>query len=136
MGATITLTVEEFLQDFPEFVNKEVNVLNSFITQAGCYVSTNNVGVLRNDCRKLAIELMVGHLVTIQDRMNNGQTATGQVASTSIDAVSVSLVAPPNKDQYEYWLNLTPYGQRLLALYMAKAPAGLYMVGSYQRVLR
>ena len=136
MVATITLTVEDFIQDFPEFANDDINSIKSFITQAGCYVSTNNVGVLRNDCRKLAIELMVGHLLTLQNKINSGQTATGQVASTSIDAVSVSLVPPPNKNQYEYWLNLTPYGQRLLALLVAKSPAGFYMVGSYHRVLR
>lgn len=139
MSATITVTVADFRTDFPEFSDTTRypdSELQTFITQSMCYVSNVNYGVLRNNCRKLAIELMVAHLQTLQDRITSGQNATGQIGSTSIDSVSVSIIAPPNKDQFDYWLGLTPYGQRYLMLLLAHAPAGLYFGGSFQRVLR
>lgn len=140
MATVITVTVAEFRTDFPEFADtvKYTNAsLNAFISQAECYISTSNIhGPLRDNARKLGIELMTAHLQTLQDRILSGQTATGQVASTSIDAISVSLVAPPNRTMFQYWLGLTPYGQRYLALLTAQAPAGFYFGGSNQRLLR
>lgn len=139
MNTVIVITVEDFRKDFPEFADENVysdTSLQSFIRQAECYIHNVNYGVLQNDCRKLGIELMVAHLQTLQDRINSGQNATGQISGTSIDSVSVSLIAPPNASQFEYWLGLTPYGQRYLMLLQAHAPAGLYFGGSFQRVLR
>lgn len=140
MATVITLTVDQFRTDFPEFadtVKYTDQSLSGFINQATCYISTSNIhGPLRDESRKLGIELMTAHLQTIQDRILSGQTSTGQIAATSIDSVSVSLVAPPNRTQFQYWLGLTPYGQRYLALLSAKAPAGFYFGGSNQRLLR
>jgi len=140
MATEIILTVQQFRTDFPEFADTAVYTdasLGAFIDQALCYISTNNMyGPLRDKSRLLAQELMTAHLQTIQTRILSGQNATGQIAATSIDSVSVSLVAPPNRTQFEYWLGQTPYGQRLLALLSAKAPAGLYFGGSNQRLLR
>ena len=139
METTITVTVADFRADFPEFANATIYPdaeLQNFIDQSMCYISNVNYGVLRGNCRKLGIELMVAHLQTLQNKIASGQNATNQIGSTSIDSVSVSLIAPPNKSQFDYWLNLTPYGQRYLMLLLAKAPAGLYYGGSFQRVLR
>lgn len=139
MVATLTLSVEQFRQAFPEFADENVYsdaYLQTLIVQAQCYIHTKNIGPLSDDCRLLAWELMVAHLQTIRSRILSGQTAAGQVASTSIDSISVSMVPPPNKDQFDYWMNSTPYGQQLLALLLAHAPAGLYFGGSRQRVLR
>lgn len=135
--STIKITVEMFGVDFPEFMNGGYSVasIQGFINQAYCYVSNENYGVLNCCSRKLAIELMTAHLLALNDKITSGQT-TGQIGSTSIDSVSVSLIPPPNKTQFEYWLGLTPYGQRYFALLSAKAPAGLYYGGSFQRVLR
>lgn len=140
MATVITLTVGEFRADFPEFadtVKYTDQSLSGFIDQATCYISTSNIyGPLRDKSRKLGIELMTAHLQTLQDRILSGQSATGQVASTSIDSISVSLVAPPNRTMFQYWLGLTPYGLRYWALLTAQAPAGFYFGGSNQRLLR
>lgn len=134
----IVLTVDDFRAAFPKFtaVKYTDNVIQGFITQSYCYVSSTNCGSLRGDCRKLAIELMVAHLLTLNDRIASGTSQSGQLASSTIGDVSISLLAPPNKTQWDYWINQTPYGQRLYALLMSKAPAGMYLGGSCQRVLR
>lgn len=139
METSITLTVSDFRTDFPEFADEERytdSSLQSFITQAMCYIHNVNYGPLQGNCRKLGIELMVAHLQTLQEKIQSGVNSTNQIGSTSIDSVSVSLIPPPNKSQFDYWLGLTPYGQRYLMLLMAHAPAGLYYGGSFQRVLR
>lgn len=139
MPTEINITIEEFRKDFPEFADENVYSdasLQNFLTQSMCYIHNVNYGTLQNNCRKLGIELMTAHLQTLQDRIASGQNTTSQIGGTSIDSVSVSLIAPPNKSQFDYWLGLTPYGQRYLMLLQAHAPAGLYFGGSFQRVLR
>ena len=134
----ITLTVDGFRSDFVEFSNTETysnELISSFINRSYGYISRNVYGILSEADRKLALELMTAHLLTINSKISSN-TATGQIASTSIDAISVSLVAPVNKNAWQYWLNSTPYGQQLLALLQAHAPAGIYDGGSYQKVFR
>lgn len=132
----IEITADDFITDFSEFAEQETEVVELFIKRAGCYISTYNYGVLRNDCRKLAIEYMTAHLLTLNNNIKNGNTTGGQVASTSIDKVSVSLTPPPTNNLYQYWLGQTTYGLTLLALLKAKAPAGVFSGGIPQRVLR
>ena len=134
----ITLTVDGFRSDFVEFSNTETysnELISSFINRSYGYISRNVYGILSKADRKLALELMTAHLLTINSKISSN-AATGQIASTSIDAISVSLVAPVNKNAWQYWLNSTPYGQQLLALLQAHAPAGIYYGGSYQKVFR
>lgn len=139
MATKIFLSLDEFRADFPEFADESVypnSALANLLKQAMCYIHNVNYGVLQGECRKLGIELMLAHLQTLKNKIASGENSTNQIGSTSIDSVSVSLVAPPNKSQFEYWLGLTPYGQQYLMLLDAHAPAGLYFGGSFQRVLR
>lgn len=139
MATEICVTIDEFRADFPEFADESVyttSALYNLLQQATCYIHNVNYGTLQNKCRKLGIELMLAHLQALKNKIASGQNSTNQIGSTSIDSVSVSLVAPPNRNQFEYWLSLTPYGQQYLMLLEAHAPAGLYFGGSFQRVLR
>ena len=74
-------------------------------------------------------ELMTAHLAHLEHSLATGNTA-GLVNSASIDKVSVSLTPPPAKNQFEYWLNLTPYGQQLLFLLKQKAAGGFVVGGT------
>lgn len=132
----IVLDATTFKEDFPEFDSVSDSVVNSFIEQAICYVSNVNYGRLKDNCRKLAIELMTAHLLTLNQRIQSGLTSQGQLQNASIDGVSVSMVAPNNKTQFEYWINQTPYGQRYYALLASLSAGGLFFGGSNQRVFR
>lgn len=112
--------------------------LSGILDTATCYVSTKNCGPLRAYCREQAICLMAAHLLTLRERTAQGGNAGvgGAVASASVGNVSISLVTPPNQDQYQYWMNQTPYGAELMRLLAIYANGGLYVGGSFETVLR
>lgn len=139
MPAQVNVSVSEFRQWFSEFadVSKYPDaVLQADLEQAQCYVSPTNFGPLKNGCRKLAIYLMLSHLQTLGSMLTSGQTQAGFTSSTTIDKVSVTRTPPPFKGQLSYWLNLTQYGSRLLALISVKTGLGFYFGGEYEKVFR
>ncbi|MBR3163745.1 DUF4054 domain-containing protein [Candidatus Saccharibacteria bacterium] len=140
-GEYIEITVEDFRNDFPEFKDLEKypnNLVEQFLLQATCYISDRNCGIVRNRCRKLAIELMVAHLITIYSKTadSQGMAVTGVVTGATIDMVNLSFQPPPLSTAWKAWILSTPYGQRYYALLMAKAPAPFYMFGTRQRLFR
>lgn len=139
MANEIVVTVDDFRSVFPEFKDTAKypnDVIQSFIDQAGCYVSRKNYGAVHDACRKLAIELAAAHLLQLTANASSptGSGISGQVQSAHIGQVSVGMVVPPNKSQTQYWYNLTVYGQRLYQLLISKAPAGMFKFGTFQRV--
>lgn len=112
--------------------------LSGILDTATCYVSTKNCGPLRAYCREQAICLMAAHLLTLRERTAQGGNAGvgGAVASASVGNVSIAMVTPPNQDQYQYWMNQTPYGAELMRLLAIYANGGLYVGGSFETVLR
>lgn len=112
--------------------------LSGILDTATCYVSTKNCGPLRAYCREQAICLMAAHLLTLRERTAQGGNAGvgGAMASASVGNVSISMVTPPNQDQYQYWMNQTPYGAELMRLLAIYANGGLYVGGSFETVLR
>lgn len=136
MSNTVNFTVEQFLLDFPEFQGTDLNILQIFNTRTKCYISTENYGVIHDESRLLACELMMAHLLTIYKRItDDNQTQAVAVASASIQNVTVSLTPPSNRTQFEFWLNLSIYGTQLWSLLTAKTPVGFYIPGLPQRVL-
>ena len=76
-----------------------------------------------------ALSLMTAHLLGISVSANAGQNS-GVVISATIDKVTVGLMAPPAGNNWQYWLNQTPYGQQLLALLSAASAGGFYVGGN------
>lgn len=99
---------------------------------ASCFISPEDYGYLHGDCRAQAIMLMTAHLLILSDMAANGETVA-MPTSASIDKVSVTLTPPPFKDQFDWWLSLTPYGAQLLAMLSMFAVGGLYVGGSNER---
>lgn len=138
----IQVSVEDFRGAFPEFSDASKypdSLIENFIGQAECYISPKKRASIGDDCLKLAILLMAAHLLVLSqgDASGSGGASSagaGQVSSATIGNVSVGYVAPPNKNQTQWWLNLTPYGQRLYQLMISRIPAGAFYFGTFQRV--
>lgn len=73
-----------------------------------------------------AINLMAAHLLQLGTQAAAGQ-AGGVVTASSVGDVSVTLMAPPAPNQWQFWLNQTPYGAQLLALLQLKSVGGWYI---------
>lgn len=135
----VTLTVAQFRADFPEFADETKHTepaLTNILHRALGFVSRQNSTYLRDDKRILAIEYMAAHLKTLSDKAVAGSSSGGLVGSSSVGDVSVTLIPPPIKKQFDYWCNQTIYGQSYLALLQTRAPAGMYVGGSFERVFR
>jgi len=125
--------------DYPELL------LQKYWDNAVCYMSNvGNFGNIQGDQREYAIQLMMSHLIYLTNLANTGNgfgsgsggspgTVPYQLQSASIDKVSVAATPPPNPNQFEWWLGLTPFGQQLLALLQIQSAGGSYIGGSFVR---
>ena len=128
----LTLTTAQFRTYFTAFANTTTYpdaAVEMNLDTAQMYISSDDYGKLAGTSREYAIYLMTAHLFAISDLIASGQTP-GQVASSSIDKISVSLTPPPNKNHLHWWLSTTPYGAQLVSLLMVRA-AGGFSVGGY-----
>ena len=133
--AILTFDVTAFRVQFPAFANVTLfpdATLQMYWDTATCFVSNRNYGWLAGACRQLALNLMTAHLAQLSVIIAGGQTP-GMVQSATIDKVTVSLTPPPVPNQWQWWLGLTPYGQELLALLMARSAGGFYVGGLPER---
>ena len=106
--------------------------LQVFFDTATCYVSDSDTGRLTGNCRLRALNLMTAHLVFISDQAQAGETPSF-VTQAKVGEVLVSVQPPPQTDQWNWWLNLSPYGQQLIALLSASSIGGFYVGGSPER---
>lgn len=131
------LSVEEmriFLRAFQDTAKYPQAMLEADIELALQYIHETDCCLLKGKTRRLAIYYMAAHIQTLQDKIASGDTSTGIQTSASIDKVSVSVAPPPYKDQYEYWLNQTPYGAMYLSLLNSVTGLGVYVGGSNENV--
>lgn len=138
-GNVIKVTVQGMRMQLPYFADVDKypdEVLSLDLENAQNYISPLNLGPLKNNSRAYAIYLMAGHLQLLRDRLSAGNTGTGLQTGASVDRVSVTLTPPPFKDQFDYWLNLTPFGAELLFLLSTVTGVGWYIGGSNEDVFR
>jgi hypothetical protein len=110
------------------------SVLQGYFDMATAYISNRNC---RNYCylgrmslaqQTQALYLMTAHLGTIARSVYNND-AIGVMTQATVDKVSVTLEPPPALNQWQYWLNSTPYGQQLLALLQVISVGGYFVGG-------
>lgn len=133
--ALITLDLVLFREAFPAFRDAGVfpdALIERHFDAACSHVSPKDGGPLRGRGRQRALNLMTAHLLHLEQLILSG-SAGGVVQGATIDKVSVTLVPPPVKSQFVWWLNQSPYGQELLALLKSKAAGGVYIGGSPER---
>jgi len=130
--AILTFNVASFRVQFPAFesaITFPTVTLQAYWDAAICYIDDNgSYGWLVNGCRQLAINLMTAHLTSLSVLIAAGQVP-GLVQNATVDKVTVGLTPPPLKNQWQWWLSLTPYGQQLLALLQSQSAGGWYVGG-------
>lgn len=103
--------------------------LSQWFTNGTSYISAYNAGTLQGQNRQLALYLMTAHLAALNDLIVADKgSVPGLITDAMVDKVKVTIQPPPSKNQFQYWLGLTPWGQQLLPL-LAIASAGGFYVG-------
>ena len=131
MAAVLTFNAAAFRVQCPAYANSTTYpdaTLQVYWDQAVEFVTDRNYGHLRDEGRRMAINWMLAHLLALAAMVAAGQTP-GIVQSSTIDKISVTLTPPPVKNQFRWWLSLTPYGQQLLALLQVRAAGGFFFGG-------
>lgn len=134
----ITLNLPVFRQLFPQFSSSgafsDVLVQAQF-DMATAYVSADTYGDMPEAARAQALNLMTAHLLALGViiAQNNYQGQVGVVAGARVGEVSVTLAPPPDRGQWRWWLNTTPYGAQLVGLLDAQSVGGFYVGGLPER---
>ncbi len=130
-----TLDIATFRSLFPAYSNvtsyPDATITMNWDTST-LYISAEDYGWLAGAQRERSIYLMTAHITALSDIIASGQNPS-LVSGSSIDKVSVTLVPPPIKNQFHWWLSLTPYGAQLLALLKLSAVGGMYVGGNSER---
>lgn len=127
----VDFDIAAFRAAFPEFASTVLYpdaLIQAQADKAPCFLAAGGYC----GCETLQMQLIVAHLLTIATRIAAG-SAGGVVTAATIDKVSVTLVQPPAKDAFTYWLNTTPYGMQLAALLARCAAGGVYVGGLPER---
>lgn len=90
----------------------------------GCYFGGMNLAQ-----QMQAINLMTAHLLYLAGLIAGGQVPA-IITNATIDKITVGIEPPPVKNQWQYWLQTTPYGQQLMALLQVVGVGGLYISSS------
>lgn len=136
--STITLDLAAFRALFPQFADETAFPDAAIQVQFGLatsYVSADTYGDMTIPARTNALYLMTAHLLALGVIIASGNY-TGQpgiVIASRVGDVQVQLQPPPERGQWRYWLNLTPYGAQLIALLDAQAVGGFFVGGLPER---
>lgn len=132
--AILTFDYALFIQQCPAFMNPILYpeaTLQVYWNSATYYVSDiGNFGVIQGDARQYALNLMTAHLVFYAGLVAQ-QMVPALMQTATIDKVAISVTPPPLPNQWQWFLNISPYGQLLLAQLQAQSAGGFYTSGPY-----
>lgn len=132
----LTFDYDQFIALFPIYSSPTKYpepILQGFWDSAINYISDiGNYGSLKGEKRQYAINLMTAHLIYLANLAAAG-TVPYLMQSSTIDKISVALTPPPLKNQWQWWLMGSLYGQQLFALLQVNSVGGFYIGGSAQR---
>lgn len=131
MTAPLVFNIPQFRIDYPAFASEEKypdTMLQAYWDAATCFISNKNYGWLNGCCREQALDLMTAHITQLGTNTAAGKSS-GVTVSATVGSVSVSVMPPPAKNAFKYWLYMTPYGAQLAALLAVKAVGGLSVGG-------
>lgn len=118
------------------------SVLQGYFDTATIYINNRSGGCFLGGLGlaqlQQALYLMTAHLGAISRLISQDQVP-GVLISATVDKITVSMEPPPATNQWQYWLQTTPYGQQLFALLQVAGIGGRYIggnpvVSSFRRV--
>ena len=132
---------ELFRAQFPEFASTAAYpeaLISAHFDTALIFISTTGSPccILQGSQLGLALNQMTAHLMALGKQAASappGSVQGGFDTSASIGEISVSKLAPPAKDAWDWWLYQTPYGQALMALLSALSVGGFSLGGLSER---
>jgi hypothetical protein len=131
-----TFDVAAFRAAYPAFADPTAyptTTLQAYWDTATLYIDSNDYpcAMLQGQARNKALNLMTAHLTFLSNVIAKGNYSQvpGLIQSATIDKITVSLTPPPQVNQWQWWLNQTPYGQQLLALLQVNSVGGIYVGG-------
>lgn len=131
-----TLDIASFRLAYPAFaddVKYSDTLINQYYATAGTFIPMNDVWCgLNGAALDNALQLLTAHLLWLYTLAMRGQTGKIMTAS-SIDKISISVLAPPVRGAWDWWLMQTPYGQALLALLSGLSVGGWSVGGAPER---
>lgn len=126
----------QFRALFPAFVDTTAYpeaTLQMYFDTAGLYVQNTNYGFLsRAGATLQCLYLLTAHLAYTATQIMQGITP-GVTIQAAIDKISTGLQQAVLKNQWQYWLASSPYGQQLLALLQVQSTGGFYTAGGLGR---
>jgi hypothetical protein len=128
----LTYNNTQFRLEFPAFsdpVAFPTTTLQLNWTTATFYIDDNgSYGWMQGATRQYAIDLMAAHITALSIQIAAGQVPE-IINNATIDKITVGLQPPPLKNQWQWWLQTTPYGMALNALLQAQSVGGWYVGG-------
>jgi hypothetical protein len=128
--ANIALDLVAFRLQFPELSTvADANVIQ-YWNNTTMYQSNLATGNIPR--RTFILQLFTAHLIQLSKNIADN-TIPNMVSGATIGGETVTLVPPPVANQYQWWLNLTIYGQQVAALSKLEAVGGLYVGGAFRK---
>lgn len=132
----IAFDAARFRAAFPAFSDTTTYpdaLLQRMWTTATCIVSEKNEMCVLTEKRRTAIlDAMLAHLLFISNLAATGNNV-GHVNSATVDKVSVTLEAPKANNQFQLWLNSSPYGQEIRVILHVAVVGGFRLGGLEER---
>lgn len=120
--------LELFRKLYPQFAQYDDEIVLYLSESAECYMND----CMRDKCKDNAWLLIVAHLLQLKVNAETN-TSGNQIASATIDKVSVSYSVTSSGNQSQDWFNLTPFGKEFLVLLQRKCGSVKYVGGYPER---
>lgn len=135
--AGVTLDITKFRKMFPAFadaVKWPDELIQVYWAQAKCMMDDQCYsGCLPcGECTEIHMYMLLAHLLALHLNTVRGKQG-GFVNSSTVDKVTVSKVAPPVVDMFDWWMSQTPYGQQLLTILLIDSVGGFSVGGLPER---
>jgi hypothetical protein len=130
----LTFNYAAFIAQIPQYSDSGTypeSLLQAYWNGAINYVSPiANFGAIQGTQRQYALNLMTAHLIFYANQIA-AQQVPALMQNATIDKVSIGVTPPPLPNQWQWFLDISPYGQQLLAMLQVNSVGGFYVAGPY-----